>query len=324
MRVQRTGITLIETLIVLSIIALLLAILIPAVHHARETARRTTCQNNLRQMALAIQGHDSTQGSLPSLYRGTFLKQPRYPLDEFHFHSWRTAILPQLEQAALYHRIDFSRPATDTTNQTNLNTALATFVCPSASNSNAVVPDIMAFDDGKVPTQLIGTAARSDYEVMGGVSVRPYGTLDLQNVRFGAWGEPLSYRPIGNPISYRLARLRDISDGLSTTILLGERAGRPDLYRRGKPVDPYPYSDPERGMDHHQAAWGISTHFWWLVFWHEQSINETNAKGIYSFHVSGAHIALADGSVRFLSEAINQGTLNALATRSEGDIIKLE
>ncbi len=319
MRVQRTGITLVETLIVLSIIALLVAILIPAVHHARETARRTTCQNNLRQVALAIQGHESTQGSLPSLYRGTFLKQPRYPRDEFHFHSWRTAILPQLEQAALYHRIDLSRPATDTTNQTNLNTALATFVCPSANTSTAVVPDIFAINDGKLPTQVVGTAARSDYEVMGGVVIRPYGTLDLQNVRFGAWGEPLSYRPIGTPISYRLACLSDISDGLSTTILLGERAGRPNLYRRGKPVDPYPYT-PGHGTDHHQAAWGISTHFWWLVFWHEQSINETNSTGIYSFHAPGAHVALADGSVRFLLETMDQGTLNALVTRSEGDV----
>lgn len=318
MRTRRVGITLIEALVVIGIIGILLAILVPAVQYAREAARKATCENNMRQLVLAIQNHESAHASLPSLYNGTFLQQPRNALDEFHFHSWRTAILPQLEQSSLYERIDLSLPATDAANQTNLNTTVATFVCPSTSNPNAVVPDIFAFNDGKGPTTKIGTAARSDYEVIGGVVFLPSGTVDLQNVKFGAWGEPRSYYT-QNSISYRKPRLKDISDGLSHTILIAERAGRPDLYRRGMSVDPYPYSDPSKGMDNHQAAWGISTHFWWLVFWHEQSINETNAKGIYSFHTSGANVGLADGSVRFLSEDTDQGILNALATRSAGD-----
>ena len=155
------------------------------------------------------------------------------------------------------------------------------------------------------------------------MSFLPSGTLDLQNVKFGAWGEPRSYST-PNPVTYRKPRLRDISDGLSKTLLIAERAGRPDWYRRGMPVDPYPYANPNVGMDHHQAAWGISTHYWWLVFWHEQSINETNATGIYSFHTSGANVGLADGSVRFLLEDIDQEILNAMATRSAGDMVTLD
>ena len=77
-------------------------------------------------------------------------------------------------------------------------------------------------------------------------------------------------------------------------------------------------------MDLHQAAWGISTHIWWLVFDHDQAINDTNATGIYSFHSSGANVGLADGSVRFLSETIDQETLNALVTRSAGDIASVD
>ncbi len=108
------------------------------------------------------------------------------------------------------------------------------------------------------------------------------------------------------------------------TKCFAERAGRPDLYRRGKSVDAYPYSSPGNGMDHHQAAWGISTHFWWLVTWHEQSINESNANGIYSFHATGANVGLADSSVRFLSESMNQDTLNAMLTRSFGEVVSLD
>ena len=107
-------------------------------------------------------------------------------------------------------------------------------------------------------------------------------------------------------------------------MLIAERGGRPDLYEKGKPVDPYPYSYPINGMDHHQAAWAISTHFWWLVFWHEQGINEANRTGVFSFHEGGANVGLADGSVRFLAESVDQGTLNALATRSGGDTVTLE
>ncbi len=73
-------------------------------------------------------------------------------------------------------------------------------------------------------------------------------------------------------------------------------------------------------MDHHQAAWGLSTHIWWHVFDHEQSINDTNATGICSFHTEGANVGIADGSVRFLSDAIDQAVLNALGTRSAGDV----
>lgn len=324
MRGPRAGVTLIEIIVVIGIIGLLFAILIPAIQFSRESARRIVCQNNLRQIVLGIANHESANATLPSLYNGTFLAEPRNALDEFHFHSWRTAILPQLEQNTLFNAIDLSLPATDPANQASLNIVVPTFVCPSASNPNPVVPDIMAFNDGNFPTQIVGTAARSDYEAIGGVSFKPSGTADLQNVKFGAWGEPKSYYAFQTSNTFRKPRLRDLTDGQSNTILVAERAGRPDSYRRGKPVDPYPYSSPGNGMDHHQAAWGLSTHFWWLVSWHEQSINEDNAHGIYSFHASGANAGLADGSVRFLSESVNQDTLNALLTRSSGEIVPLD
>lgn len=262
---------------------------------------------------------------LPDLYFGNFLKQPHTAIDEFHFHSWRTAILPQLEQTALYQRIDLFLPATVAANQANLNTSVPIFVCPSTSTQNMIVPDIFEYNNGALPTKKIGTAARSDYEVVAGVNYKPAvtGSGDLSGVKFGPWGET-RYDLNRNPVSYTSGRFANVSDGLSNTILTGERAGRPDWYRRGQLVDPYPYSDPNTGMDLHQAAWGISTHIWWLVFDHDQAINDTNATGIFSFHSSGANVGLADGSVHFLSETIDQETLNALVTRSAADIASVD
>jgi prepilin-type N-terminal cleavage/methylation domain-containing protein len=160
---KRSGVTLTEILVVIGITGILLAILIPAVQHARESARRLSCQNNLRQLAFAVQNHEAAQGVLPDLYFGNFLKQPRSAIDEFHFHSWRTAILPQLEQKALYERINLSLPATVATNQANLITSVSVFVCPSTRIQNAIVPDILEYNNGAIPTKKMGNAARSDY-----------------------------------------------------------------------------------------------------------------------------------------------------------------
>ncbi|PQO33298.1 hypothetical protein C5Y96_10630 [Blastopirellula marina] len=323
---SRRGISLVETLVVLGILGLLLAILLPAVQAARESGRKLTCQNHLRQIVQGIANHESAKGALPSLYNNTAYPQPRAITDEFHFHSWRSALLPQIEQTSLNDQLDRSLFATDPANQAALNVEVPIFLCPSSIPASRFVPDIYgppAVAD-TLSQQIIGTAARSDYEVIGGVSYKPSGTIDLQHVKFGAWGEPRSYSPLPAKNAYRKARLRDLSDGQSNTLLVAERAGRPDWYRRSKPVDVYPYEVPNSGMDHHQAAWGISTHFWWLILWHEQTINESNSNGIYSFHASGANVGLADGSVRFLPETIDQESLNALITRSAGDVVSLD
>jgi prepilin-type processing-associated H-X9-DG protein len=260
---------------------------------------------------------------LPSLYNGTFLAQPPRPVDAFYFHSWRTAILPELEQNPLHDALVFSVPATDEANQSAVNTKVPIFVCPSASNPTTSVRDLGAWNDGR-PALSGRTAARSDYEVVYGVLLWPSSPLGAPNIKVGPWGDSKEYA--GQiPNTDRTARLRDIADGLSQTMLIVERAGRPDIYERGKPVDPYPFADPiGHMMDHHQAAWAISSHSGWLVFISEYSINETNRGGVFSFHAAGANVGLADGSVRLLSESTDQETANALSTRSSGDIVSLD
>ncbi len=319
---QRQGLTLVETLVVLAVIALLMCLLIPAVQSIRESSRRTACQNNLHQIDAAVLLHESASGALPQLYNGTFLPQPRSAFDEFHFHSWRTVILPRIEQSSVFDSLNLALPATVPANQTGLNASFSVFLCPSTASANRVVPDVAKWNNGLAAIGSVGTAARSDYEAIGGVAVSPQTgpSSDLSNVRFGAWGEPTYDVATGASLRYRTAHLADVTDGLSNTLLVGERAGRPDFYRQGVSPDPYPYRDPNHAGAHDQAAWAVSTHFWWLVYQGNQGVNETNVTGLYSFHPGGANAAFLDGSVRFLKDTTSPAVLRAFGTRSGGEV----
>ena len=325
---SRPGLTLIELLVVIFIVGVLVSLLLPAVHSVREASRRAACQDNLRQTGLALQSHASTYQALPSLYNG-FLPQPRYPFDEFHFHSWRTAILPLIEQSALFSQINMSLPAAVAANQTAINVRVLTFVCPSSTNLHQSVPNINPWNDNRpVAGGQVGTAARTDYEAVGGVQISPQTkpSFYLDNFQFGAWGEPNYDAPNNRSVSYRKARLSDITDGLSNTCLVVERAGRPDLYRKGQPVKPFTNAD---GMEVHSVTWAISTHFPYYVFRYTNprlisAVNEINGTGIFSFHPGGANVAMADGSVRFLKETTTLAILKALATRAGSEVMNLD
>ena len=224
---DRPGITLIEVLVAISIVGLLVAVLLPAIQFGRESARRATCQDNLRQIGLALQSHATEHQALPALYNGGFLPQPRSALDEFHFYSWRTVILPQIEQSALYSQIDINVPATVASNQTAINAHITTFVCPSSSNPHQTVPDIYAWNDGAFPVAKVGAAARSDYEAVGGVRVAPQTrtSSDLSIIQFGPWGEPTYDTSNGFSIGYRKAASLG-HHGRAIEHDLGGRAGR--------------------------------------------------------------------------------------------------
>ena len=118
---QSRGFTLIETLVVVAIIGILVAILLPAVQAAREAARRVQCANNLKQIGLALHGYDAALGSLPNTLNGGW----------FSVHG---AILPYMEGVNVYNSINFSlepSPAVGSPNFTVARTAISTFLCPS-------------------------------------------------------------------------------------------------------------------------------------------------------------------------------------------------
>lgn len=115
--------TLVELLVVLGIIGLLVALLLPQVRSAREPARRSQCMNNIKQISLALLAYESTHGHLP----------PAYTVDEAgnRLHSWRTLILPYLDQQALYDSIDLNKPWDDPANAAARETIVELYLCPS-------------------------------------------------------------------------------------------------------------------------------------------------------------------------------------------------
>ncbi len=320
------GVTIVELLVVLGVISILLALLLPGIQSVRESGRQIVCKNNLRQTSLALQQFHDSNKRIPSLYNGTFshhgtvFEFPQRYWDEMHFHSWRTAILPQLEQSSLYDRIDLTRAATNPLNQPNVNVELAVFQCPSTSNYTPF-SDVRKYE----PNDVIGTAARSDYEAVGGVKMTSTSDenrmLTGSTIALGAWGLPRQTIPKdGTYDGLQAIRFRDITDGLSNSMVVAEVSGRPDLYVRSEP-------DKPRGVGSTSImnpSWAISGSYHGIVLRKSVGVNQSNSGGIYSFHPAGVHVALADGSVRMLSNSTDRTALHALATRAGRESVVLE
>ncbi|QEG37458.1 DUF1559 family PulG-like putative transporter [Bythopirellula goksoeyrii] len=145
MQRSRIAITLLEVLGVIAIIVLLVALLLPAVRTARPAARRNSCMNNLKQISLAILNYESENGTLP----------PEYTVDEDgnRLHSWRTLILPYMEQSKLYESIDLTKPWDAPANAKARETVVEVYQCPSSDEADgltnylAVVGSFCAFSD---------------------------------------------------------------------------------------------------------------------------------------------------------------------------------
>ncbi|MBA3312029.1 MAG: DUF1559 domain-containing protein [Planctomycetaceae bacterium] len=124
---HKRGITVLEVLVVVAIIGILIALMLPSVRSARPAARRTQCKNNLKQIGLALHNYHDTYGSLPPAYT--------VDADGNRLHSWRTLVLPFIEQQALYEKIDLSKPWNDPANAEVFQTHIQAYACPSAALS---------------------------------------------------------------------------------------------------------------------------------------------------------------------------------------------
>jgi prepilin-type processing-associated H-X9-DG protein len=167
---------------------------------------------------------------------------------------------------------------------------------------------------------------RSDYDALAGIQVLPDPLPSHANmhsvdfVRWGIWGWAIfeTKTTAGSRLlNYRRGRFSDVTDGLSNTIAIVERAGKPlDLLNgelnitSGNPNADYPG----------QVGWSASNTFVWSINADGVGVNESNSRGIYSFHPGGANVAIADGSVRFLSDSTDFDTLVSLFGRSDGGL----
>ncbi len=316
------GLTLIETLVSIAIVGILVAILIPAVQAARESARKTHCQNNLKQTALALHAFHNANNNLPSPYNGTSLPYPLKEPDLFHMHSWRAVLLPYLEQSALHDSIDWHSLATDRENESVATTVVSPYICPSGKSPSASMGRGLRHEwESQDDTYLV---VRSDYDGLAGIwvipEVIPSGGKDgdTKYVRWGVWGRPtFDNETVSGNLTHDLAgKFRDVSDGLSNTIMLVERGGRPIHMVDGRPK--VTTDNPNAGY-HGQSGWSASNTFFWRINYPDVGVNHDNALGIYSDHAGGAYVALADGSVTFLSESTDIAMLAKMIGRSDGE-----
>ncbi|WP_417380130.1 DUF1559 domain-containing protein [Gimesia sp.] len=297
-RKRHPGFTLIELLVVIAIIAILIALLLPAVQQAREAARRMSCKNNLKQIALAAHNYESAFRVMP----------PRRILSSGNRRGWGPSILPYLDQANLQGRYDFNKNFYDPENEENIRVPLAVFMCPSAPGPRLIT----VIQSGVTSEGIAG-----DYFGPNSFRSDEYGVASLSGNNQITAMDDLP----------RTRRFRDITDGTTNTMLITEQAGRADYYIRGIKQA----SNAGLSQATSWGSWPSYQVFQVQVFGSDAvtrdgpggtcSINCNNSQGIYSFHTGGAHASFVDGSVHMLSESIDANVLFALITINGGEII---
>jgi len=301
-RYSRRALTLIELLVVIAIIGVLIALLLPAVQTAREAARRMACSNKLKQIGLACHQHHDAYGVFPPGWVEAPFTVPQGGVIQGG-HGTFAFLLPFLEQEALARIYRWDKRSQGLENQPVARTQLKILQCPSAEPDRWVtaVEDPANYSYG-------GQGACTDY---GGVR-----EIDTQLVDLGLVDRVDNYQ--GVLTKNHLTRLAEITDGASQTILLTDHAGRPKLWRVGRPV-PGHYAIV--------AAWVASTHTFGQGSTPDGvtkpgpcAINCTNDREVYSFHPGGASAVFADGSVHFLKSTLDMRIFARLVTRAGGEV----
>ncbi len=307
--------TLVELLVVIAIIGVMVGLLLPAVQAARESARRNSCANNLKQVSLAVHNFESTYKKLPLGYTD--------PAGPFPYQNWVPYLLPFLEEGHRLDSYDFKVEWWKSPNREVVINRLSVMQCPS-------VPTPERIQDKPETTPPNKTGAVTDYFAVAGVHTDINQSLaaDQQVTAGPHLRGALAWYATDNTVN----RMSHVTDGLSNTIMIGECGGREDVWRRGV-WTPVNYTGSVR-VRARGGAWATTDNPYDIGQskpWHTSfsaipgpvRINNSNEWGhcFYSFHVGGAHFAMADGSIQFRSESTNLRVLADLVTRAGHEVV---
>lgn len=237
------------------------ALMLPAVQSARESARRMQCTNNIKQLAIGVHNYHDTYNAMPP----AIMPRENEEGESVPHRSWRVTLLPYLEQQGMYEQFNQDEPW-----DSDHNLQIASMYMPETFQCPSQEPTYKMVNGYRIPC--------ANYVMIRNGEIDP---------KRGAIGGDTEYKD--------RVQMRDIMDGTSNTLLIVEVKGD-NCPAWTEPVD--------------------------LTL--DDLANGVNAEGVMSIgsnHPGGANVGLADGSVRFMPETIDQSTLDALGTRNGAETV---
>jgi type II secretory pathway pseudopilin PulG len=322
---------LIELLVVIAIIGVLVGLLVPAVQKVREAAARMKCENNLRQIGIALHSYHDANHFFPSGYVDRNTNPASTPdNDQGPGWGWASFLLPYVEQEPLFKQIDFTQPVGMGSNGAVSQKPLDIYTCPSDPYQQLVPVYDSTF------TSPIAYVAHGNYVGCSGWVECFNGAGGNYQSGVGNDGLPGPVGSAGNGVFYRNShsRIASVTDGLSQTIFVGERSGnhspstwtgavpggRVPAWMAVQPSSPYspPPGPPYDNADFDEAlvlAHGNATHL------PSADYPVYDPDTFNSLHTGpGANFVFGDGSVHFLHTSINPATFQALCTMAGNEV----